>query len=56
MKDQYTKQGDIIYLNGKPYARVDDDEVYRISPLGFLGNWDEDTRIWTHVLGEETFL
>lgn len=54
--DKYEKRGDIIYCNGQPYARIDDDEVYRINPPGFLGNYDSSSRIWTHVLGEETLL
>lgn len=51
MKDQYTKQGNIIYLNNQPYGRIDDDEVYQIRPLDYLGDWDEDEQRWTLLTG-----
>lgn len=51
MENQYTKQGNIIYLNNQPYGRIDDDEVYQIRPLGYLGEWDEDNQQWTLLSG-----
>jgi hypothetical protein len=52
----YSRVGTQIYLNGELYARIDDDEVYRYKPLGWLGDWDNERQVWTHLTGIETFL